>query len=181
VTESCRAYGWRWRVDLAKPHLVKLTGRRGRVPCIEDSAQIAGINGGLAVFNWVMAIGGALLVERLGRRPLWLISTAGMLVTWVIFTGLSGAFNSSQSASIGAATVAFIFLYNGFYDIAWTPLSYSYTSEVLPTSLRASGMAIFSLGQALCCIADDNPRQNTVVRPTWTYGYLCSSSSCSQV
>lgn len=122
---------------------------------IEDSAQIAGINGGLAVFNWVMSIGGALLVERLGRRPLWLIATAGMLITWVIFIALSGVFNSNGSAAVGAATVAFIFLYNGFYDIAWTPLSYSYTSEVLPTSLRASGMAIFSLAQAFCCIINN--------------------------
>jgi hypothetical protein len=31
----------------------------------------------------------------------------------------------------------------GFYDMAWTPLAYSYSTEVLPFSMRASGMAAF--------------------------------------
>lgn len=120
---------------------------------ITADAQINGINGGLSVFNWLLAICGACLVERLGRRTLWLWSTALMLAFWCVFMGLSAAFTvgGSTISAVGSASIAFIFLFNGAYDIAWTPLSYSYTSEILPTSLRASGMAIFSLTQGLCC------------------------------
>lgn len=47
---------------------------------ITNSAQIAGINGGLSVYNWLLAICGAVMVERVGRCPIWLYATAAMLI-----------------------------------------------------------------------------------------------------
>jgi len=120
---------------------------------IEDSAQIAGINGGLAVWNWVASIVGACLVERLGRRPLWLASTATMLVLWCIFTALNATFAKSGGSGVGAAVIAFIYLFASSYSSCWTPLSQSYTSEILPFRLRAKGMAYFAFAQSVCtCI-----------------------------
>lgn len=46
--------------------------------------------------------------------------------------------------------MAFLFLFNGAYDVAWTPLSQSYTSEILPYRIRAKGMTIFAFLQAAC-------------------------------
>src|SRR5689334_14437840 len=46
---------------------------------ITQPAQQAGINGGLAIFNLIVAVIAAQFVERLGRRPLWLAGNIGML------------------------------------------------------------------------------------------------------
>jgi len=117
---------------------------------ITDSAQIAAINGGLSVWNWIASIAGACLVERVGRRPIWLTSTAAMLILWSIFTALNATFAKTGGSAVGGAVIAFIYLFASSYSAAWTPLSQSYTSEILPFSLRAKGMAYFAFAQSVC-------------------------------
>jgi hypothetical protein len=51
---------------------------------ITNATQQAGINGGLAIWNLIVATTAAQFVERLGRRPLWLIGNAGMLAAFAI-------------------------------------------------------------------------------------------------
>ncbi|GAA5990719.1 hypothetical protein JCM10908_003204 [Rhodotorula pacifica] len=114
-----------------------------RLAGITDPVQQTGLNLGLQVFNLLMAGGGAALVERLGRRPLWMISTGSMLLCFAGLLGTSAGFDTTGKASVGFASVAFIFLTYGAYDIAWTPLAYSYVTEILPYSMRASGMSFF--------------------------------------
>lgn len=73
----------------------------------------------------ILATGAALGVDRVGRRPLWLISTAGMLFSFCIVMGLSASYDMSHQKAIGVAVIPFLFIFYGFYDIAWTPLSYT--------------------------------------------------------
>lgn len=47
---------------------------------ISDTGTKAAINGGLQVWNLLAAMTGALLVDRLGRRTLFIISNVGMLI-----------------------------------------------------------------------------------------------------
>ncbi|CAO3690688.1 unnamed protein product [Umbelopsis ramanniana] len=105
------------------------------------------INGVLQIFNLVAAYFGSWLIERVGRRPLFLIATTGMLITFAIWTGLAAHATSdgSGNSSIGTAFVVFIFIYYFFYDIAWSPLTIAYPVEILPFSIRAKGMALSSL------------------------------------
>ncbi|KAL0578961.1 hypothetical protein V5O48_003053 [Marasmius crinis-equi] len=103
------------------------------------------INGGLAIFNWFACIAGSLFVDKLGRRPLWLLSTGSMLVAYAIITALAAAFTHTPDKAIGAAFIAVLFLYYGSYSIAWTPLPYLYSAEILPFSIRAKAMAYFCL------------------------------------
>lgn len=42
-----------------------------------------------------MAVAAAVNVDRVGRRPLWLISTAGCLVAFALVTGLSAGFDKT--------------------------------------------------------------------------------------
>lgn len=101
------------------------------------------INGLLQIFNWLVATFlGAMMVDRLGRRPLFLISTAGMLASYAIWTGLTSSFISTRNSGTGRWVVAFIFIYYFFYDIAWTPLLQAYPIEIYPYTLRARGLSI---------------------------------------
>lgn len=65
--------------------------------------QTAGINGGLAVFNWFVAMTGATLVERFGRRPLFLFSLAGQLFCFIMLTGLAGGYDATKIAAMGVS------------------------------------------------------------------------------
>jgi hypothetical protein len=56
---------------------------------ITNPAQQAGINGGLSIWNLFVATTAAQFVDRLGRRPLFLISGVGMLFSFSIVTALS--------------------------------------------------------------------------------------------
>lgn len=95
------------------------------------------ISGFLQIWNLILAVGAALCVDRLGRRTLFLTSCSGMLVSYIIISGLSGSFAGSGKAAIGTAVIPFLFIYYGFYDIAFTPLLISYTCEIWPVSRDA--------------------------------------------
>ena len=81
--------------------------------------------------------------DRIGRRPMWLISNIGMLCAFVIVMGLSGSYATTKDNSTGLAVIPFLFIYFGFYVFSWTPLANMYTVEILPFNLRAKGQAIF--------------------------------------
>jgi hypothetical protein len=112
---------------------------------VTNSTQQAGLNGGLQVWNWLWAIGAALLCEKLGRRPLWLTSAIGMLVCYISITACSAVFAEKGTIGAGYAVIAFIFLYNGSYSIAFTGLTLAYPNEILPFNLRSKGNAILQL------------------------------------
>jgi MFS family permease len=76
------------------------------------------INGCLQIWNLILAVGAAAGADAFGRRPLFLTSAVGMLLSFVCISGLSGGFATSGSTAVGLAVVPFIFLYYGFYDIA---------------------------------------------------------------
>ncbi|KPM44216.1 hypothetical protein AK830_g2354 [Neonectria ditissima] len=101
------------------------------------------INGLLQIFNWLVATFlGALMVDRLGRRTLFLASTGGMLGSYIIWTALTANFVQTGSETIGRTVVAFIFIYYFFYDIAWTPLLRAYPVEIFPYTLRSRGLTV---------------------------------------
>lgn len=85
--------------------------------------------------------------DRIGRRPLWLTSVIGMLFSFVVVMGLSGAYAEHGQRAVGLAVIPFLFVFFGFYDIAWTPLANMYTVEILPYNLRAKGQAIYNIAQ----------------------------------
>jgi MFS family permease len=93
-----------------------------RLVGITDPRKISAINGGLAGWNLILAYTCAFIAEKVGRRPLWLVSTAGMLGTYILLTGLNGSFAHTRNSATGLASVPFLFIFYGFYDFAWTPL-----------------------------------------------------------
>jgi len=72
----------------------------------------------LFTWNLVFAVAAALLVDKWGRRPLFLASAAIMLVSYIIVTGLSASFDQTGRASTGTAVIPFLFMFFAGYDIA---------------------------------------------------------------
>lgn len=100
------------------------------------------INGCLQLWNFGLAIIASSLVEKVGRRTLFLISSSSMCLfftLWTIFSALYA--EDGQRPVYGILVVISIFLCTGAYDIGWTPL-YNYPIEVLPYSIRAKGMLL---------------------------------------
>jgi MFS family permease len=61
------------------------------------------LNGFLNVWNLILAIGAATLIDKAGRRKLFLLSCSIMLFAYVVFTALSGTFAKNQVKSVGIA------------------------------------------------------------------------------
>jgi nitrate/nitrite transporter NarK len=61
--------------------------------------------------------------DRFGRRPLFLVSTGGMIISYAFVMGFGAAFAQTGKSSLGIAAIPFLFLFYGSYDIAWTPVS----------------------------------------------------------
>lgn len=102
------------------------------------------------------------MLDIIGRRPQLLASVSGMVVTLCLIGGLikgqqktfcpsaSGhmlttfaVYGSSANESGIYGTIAVIFLFQGFYAFAITPLTALYPTEVAPYKLRATSIAIF--------------------------------------
>ncbi|GAB5590713.1 hypothetical protein Unana1_05613 [Umbelopsis nana] len=104
------------------------------------------INGILQIWNFICAVTAAICVDKVGRRPLWLWSTCGMLLFFCLQTICTAVYSELGTASAGTASIAMIFLFYASYDAAWTPLCVSYVVEIMPFTIRAKGMAV----QGLC-------------------------------
>jgi len=113
---------------------------------IKSSNDQTLLNGILAIYNFIIAITASMNVERTGRRPLFLISTAGMLFAYAMITAMAGTYNRKPNTGVGRTLLAFVFVFNGFYAIAYTPLLVSYTVEILPFLIRAKGLAAMNFG-----------------------------------
>lgn len=110
---------------------------------ITETGDQALINGLLQLFNFLVAVFAAsFLVDRLGRRTLFLVGTTGMLMSYIIWTILSSYFLRTLNPDLGRAVVAFIFLFFFFYDISWMPLYQAYVVEIFPYTMRSIGLTV---------------------------------------
>ena len=72
----------------------------------------------LQIWNLLFSVIAAFLVDRLGRRPLFLASAVTMLVGFTLVAALSGSFAETRHASTGIAVIPFLFIFFAGYDIA---------------------------------------------------------------
>lgn len=104
-----------------------------------------------------VAIGAALTVDKIGRRPLFLASVSGMVgafVCWTITGAIYENSNDTNEAS-GYAQIVFVWIFGIFYDIGFSGLLVAYALEVLPFHLRAKGMMIMNIAiQAILAVGN---------------------------
>jgi len=103
------------------------------------------INGILQIVNMIVAVGQCFFVDRIGRRTLFLVSTSGMLLSFIIWTPLSWASQVKGNPGAGKGVIAMIFIYYVFYNLAWSGLLVGYSVEILPYNIRAKGMTVVFL------------------------------------
>ncbi|KAI4593731.1 hypothetical protein KJ359_009010 [Pestalotiopsis sp. 9143b] len=121
---------------------------------ITGTTQQTAINGGLSITNLISSCVGALLVDRLGRRKLWMTSYAGMIVIFVPFITLSAMYAQHGRPGEGYGVVVCLFLFDVMYNVACNPLLYSYVTEVMPFYMRSRGLAVKNLVGQLALIAN---------------------------
>ncbi|CEJ58856.1 hypothetical protein PMG11_07502 [Penicillium brasilianum] len=111
----------------------------------EQSKKIP-LNGGQTLLSLVVSVSSAFFVDRVGRRPLFLISTVGMVLMFLAWTVTSSVYEKTQDVkSAGYPQVVFVWLFSVFYAIAWSGLLVAYSLEILPYRLRAKGIMIMNL------------------------------------
>lgn len=72
----------------------------------------------LQMWNLPLSLAGAISVDRIGRRTLFLLSAFIMLVSYVIMTALYGSFVTTGNSATGISFIPFVFVYFAGYDIA---------------------------------------------------------------
>lgn len=98
----------------------------------------------LNVWCFACALTGTHLLAKWGRKPTAILSQCLLVACLFIIGGLSKKYADNPDAasnSLVYGDVAVMFLFQGFYSIAWTPLLYLYPPEVMNYSIRANGLA----------------------------------------
>ena len=78
----------------------------------------------LAIWNLFWAAAASFAVERVGRRTLFITSTAGMLLFFTLQTICSAQYALHQNDAAAHAVIAFIFLFYAFYEYVTASFSY---------------------------------------------------------
>jgi sugar porter (SP) family MFS transporter len=150
---------------------------------ITDADTQLGINGGLTMLSLVVSVSCALLIDRVGRRPLFITATACMMVTFVVWTICSARQQSTGSKAAGRAVIAMIWIFSVSYALAWSGLLVAYTVEILPYKIRAKGLMVmnFWIQVALTINQYVNPLGFQHLVPAWKlYTIYTVSYSTSQ-
>ncbi|KJZ73790.1 hypothetical protein HIM_06908 [Hirsutella minnesotensis 3608] len=103
-----------------------------------------------------VSVSAAMSVDRVGRRPLFLASMAGMVVSFACWTVVEAVYEGSAvrqdgavvyyaNQSAGYAQIALVWLFSIFYDIAFAGLLIAYALEILPYHLRAKGIVVLNM------------------------------------
>lgn len=113
------------------------------------SVELANAEKNVVLNVWCLgcALAGTHLAAKWGRKSTALLSEVLLVICLFIIGGLSKIYADDPdgaSKSLIYGDVAVMFLFQGFYSIAWTPLLYLYPPEVMNYSIRANGLAFSS-------------------------------------
>jgi len=115
-----------------------------------QSLQINIISGAVSI---AACFGTIAVIDKIGRKPLLLIGSAGMAVT--LFTmvyafshgSLDAGGNLVLSRDLGLIAVVAANLYVIFFNFSWGPVMWVMLGEMFPNQIRGSGLAVAGLFQ----------------------------------
>ncbi|KAK5270509.1 hypothetical protein LTR99_004951 [Exophiala xenobiotica] len=129
------------------------------------------INGCKTIVSLVVGLSAAAVVDKVGRRPLFLSATCGMFVSFVLWMACSALYDLDGNLAAGKTVIFFIFLHGAFYNIAWSGLLVGYTVEIMPYKIRAKGLMLmnFFVQAALVFNQYINPIGLDHLQPRWRF------------
>jgi sugar porter (SP) family MFS transporter len=112
---------------------------------ITDSTAKLGLSAGQTVLALIVSLSMAMLVDKIGRRPMFLASTGGMFGTFVFWTLTCALYETKNAPGSQTGMIFFIWLFGVMYSLAWSGLLVGYAVEILPYKLRAKGLMIMNV------------------------------------
>jgi hypothetical protein len=147
---------------------------------VTDPKKKFGLSGGQTALALIVSVSMAMLVDRVGRRPMFLAATGGMFVTFALWTLSSALYEEVGAPGSSYAMIFFIWLFGIMYALAWSGLLVGYAIEILPYKLRAKGLMIMNISvqAALTLNIYANPLAfDFFAGHTWKF-YLIYNVSC---
>jgi MFS transporter, SP family, sugar:H+ symporter len=150
-----------------------------------DALQINILSGVVSIAACFAAVA---LIDRIGRKPLLLIGSAGMTVTLAL---VGGAFATASTANgqvvlphaMGLLALISANAYVVFFNISWGPVMWVMLGEMFPNQIRGSGLAVAGGFQWLAnfLITVSFPIMQSGLGLTPTYGFYALSALVSFV
>ncbi|MEZ5284892.1 MAG: sugar porter family MFS transporter [Vicinamibacterales bacterium] len=114
-----------------------------------DALMINMVSGGVSILACFVTVA---LVDRIGRKPLLLIGSAGMAATLLglVFAFANGQLEGSTlrlSTSLGTLALVNANLYVVFFNISWGPVMWVMLGEMFPNQIRGSALAVCGFAQ----------------------------------
>ncbi|KAK3898272.1 sugar transporter [Staphylotrichum tortipilum] len=112
---------------------------------VTGSTQKLGLSAGQTCLALIVSISMALLVDKFGRRPMFLAATGGMFGTFIFWTLTAALYEEKNAKGANYAMLFFIWIFGIFYSLAWSGLLVGYAIEILPYKLRAKGLMVMNM------------------------------------
>ncbi len=116
----------------------------------DQSLQINIVSGMVSIAACLVTIG---LVDKIGRKPLLLIGSAGMAATLfaMVFAFANGELDAagqlSLPGSMGLVALIAANLYVIFFNVSWGPVMWVMLGEMFPNQIRGSALAVCGFAQ----------------------------------
>ena len=110
------------------PRIFRSMGATGDVSMIQTVV--------MGIVNIIFTVVAIFTVDKVGRRPLLIIGSLGMMV------GMAALSILSFTNAIGIAALVFIIIYTASFMMSWGPVCWVLISEIFPNTIRSQAVAI---------------------------------------
>lgn len=90
----------------------------------------------MGVVNILFTVVAIFTVDRVGRKPLLIVGSTGMMIGMAVLAVLS------FTDAIGLAALVFIILYTASFMMSWGPICWVLISEIFPNTIRSGAVAV---------------------------------------
>ncbi len=148
-----------------------------------DSLQINIVSGVISIVSCLAAIA---VIDRIGRKPMLLIGSAGMAVTlglvaYAFSTGVMAGGKLQLPHSMGLLALISANAYAALFNFSWGPVMWVMLGEMFPNQIRGSALAVAGFAQWIAnfAISASFPWMANHLGLPPTYGFYAVSALIS--
>jgi SP family sugar:H+ symporter-like MFS transporter len=149
----------------------------------DDALKINILSGTLSILACLATVA---LIDKIGRKPLLLIGSAGMFVTLTVMaicfsTAIMVEGQLALSDQTGMVALIAANLYVIFFNLSWGPVMWVMLGEMFPNQIRGSGLAVSGFAQWIANfgVSVSFPALAASIGLTITYGFYAASAFVS--